>query len=62
MTYLEQRSFTNKQMNDLLAWMEDNQADGEMAMEHFLREYKSVWQAWLSDTQEAKIQKALDRL
>ena len=62
MAYLKQRSFSNQRMNELLAWMEDNQADGEMAMEHFLREYKSVWQSWLSEAQGEKIQKALDRL
>ena len=52
MDYLEKRSFSNDQMNKLLAWMEENQADGEMAMEYFLREYQTVWQSWLAERSE----------
>ena len=46
--YLGKRSFTNQQMNELLAWMEENQADGEIAMEHFLLNYEAVWSEWFS--------------
>ena len=60
--YLGKRSFTNQQMNELLAWMEDNQADGEMAMEYFLREHKETWQSWLTSAQVDQVLKALKRL
>ncbi len=57
--YLTRRSFTNNQMNGLLAWMEDNQADGEVAAEHFLTEYPDVWAGWVSADVAAKIKQAL---
>jgi glycine betaine/proline transport system substrate-binding protein len=60
--YLSRRSFTNAEMNDLLAWMEDNQADGEVAMEHFLKNNTDRWSGWVSKEVAAKVQKALDRL
>jgi glycine betaine/proline transport system substrate-binding protein len=60
--YLSRRSFTNAEMNDLLAWMEDNQADGEVAMEHFLKNNADRWSGWVSKEVAAKVQKALDRL
>lgn len=57
--YLGKRSFTNSQMSELLAWMKDNQADGEIGMEHFLVEYESVWRAWLSPEVADKVKAAL---
>jgi glycine betaine/proline transport system substrate-binding protein len=60
--YLANRAFTNAQMNGLLAWMEDNQADGDVAMEHFLTENADTWTAWVSEEAAAKIKAALDNL
>jgi glycine betaine/proline transport system substrate-binding protein len=60
--YLTRRSFKNAQMNRLLAWMEDNQADGDVAMEHFLKNYESTWSPWVSAEIAAKIKKALAAL
>lgn len=60
--YLSKRGFKNAQMNDLLAWMEDNQADGDIAMEHFLKNYESTWTPWVSAEVAAKIKKALASL
>ena len=57
--YLSKRSFTNQQMNSLLAWMEDNQADGEYAMEYFLLEHEDVWTKWLPADVAAKVKDAL---
>ena len=57
--YVANRSFTNNQMNGLLAWMEDNQADGEVAAEHFLVEFEDTWTAWVSPEVAAKIKAAL---
>ncbi len=60
--YLSMRSFTNDQMNQLLAWMEENQADGDIAMEHFLTQYESIWSAWVSESVVAKVKQALAQL
>ncbi len=57
--YLNKRSFTNKEMNSLLAWMEDNQADGEVAMEYFLEEHEAIWSRWLAPEVAAKVKAAL---
>ncbi|RRJ82937.1 ABC transporter substrate-binding protein [Aestuariirhabdus litorea] len=60
--YLTKRSFTNARMNQLLAWMEDNQADGEIAMEHFLTSYPDMWQQWLPADAAKRVQDALAAL
>lgn len=57
--YLATRSFSNAQMNDLLAWMDENQADGQFAKEHFLVNYPETWQAWLPEAVTARVQAAL---
>ncbi|MGF1764118.1 ABC transporter substrate-binding protein [Aliivibrio kagoshimensis] len=57
--YLNQRGFTNAKMNSLLAWMEDNQADGEEAMIHFLSENPDIWHPWVSADVAKKIEAAL---
>ncbi|KHT47911.1 ABC transporter substrate-binding protein [Vibrio sinaloensis] len=57
--YFSKRGFTNADMNRLLAWMEDNQADGEEAMFHFLEDYPQIWQAWVSPEVANKIKQAL---
>jgi len=59
MEYLNKRGFTNAKMNSLLAWMEDNQADGEMAMYHFLEENKDLWHKWVSADVAKKVDEAL---
>lgn len=58
-SYLSKRSFKNAQMNSLLAWMEENQADGEVAAEHFLKNNEATWKSWLSADVAAKVKKAL---
>ncbi|WP_286238795.1 ABC transporter substrate-binding protein [Neptuniibacter halophilus] len=58
-SYLSQRAFTNAQMNALLAWMEDNQADGEVAMEYFLTEHEAIWTQWVTPEVAAKVKSAL---
>lgn len=60
--YLQTRGFKNAQMNELLAWMDENQADGDVAMEHFLVNYESTWTAWVSAEVADKIRAALKRL
>ncbi len=53
--YLSNRSYTNAQMNELLAWMEENQADGEFATLHFLENYQETWTKWLPEDVAAKV-------
>jgi glycine betaine/proline transport system substrate-binding protein len=57
--YLGNRSFTNAQLNSLLAWMDENQADGEYAAENFMVEHADIWKAWLTDEQISKVESAL---
>lgn len=57
--YISSRSYPNDQMNELLAWMEDNQADGEFGAYYFLENYESVWTEWVSEEVADKIRKAL---
>ena len=60
--YLSKRSFKNDKMNELLAWMEDNQADGDVAMEYYLTNNKDDWMTWVPADVAEKVQKALDNL
>lgn len=60
--YLAKRSFTNADMNSLLAWMEDNQADGDIAMEHFMKTSEATWTTWVPADVAEKIKKALANL
>ena len=60
--YLAKRAFKNDQMNQLLAWMEDNQADGDIAMEHFLKTYEADWTPWVSKEVADKVKKALSKI
>lgn len=60
--YVSKRSFTNADMNGFLAWMEANQADGEVIAEHFLRNYESTWTQWVDSTAAEKIKSALASL
>lgn len=60
--YLSKRGYKNAQMNTLLAWMEDEQADGDVIMEHFMKNYESTWSAWVPADVAAKLKKALANL
>ncbi|MDD1780055.1 ABC transporter substrate-binding protein [Enterovibrio sp. ZSDZ35] len=57
--YLSTRSFTNAQLNSLLAWMEENQADGEIAAQHFLENHEDIWGQWVSPEVATKVKAAL---
>ncbi len=45
-------SFTTDEMNELLAWKEENNATGEETAVYFLTNYQDQWSEWLND--EAK--------
>ncbi|WP_407333523.1 ABC transporter substrate-binding protein [Enterovibrio sp. 27052020O] len=59
MSYLANRSFTTNDLNTLLAWMEDNQADGEIAGEYFLQSHADIWTQWVTPEVAAKVKAAL---
>lgn len=46
-TYLQNRALTGDEINAMLAWMDDNQADGEFAMEHFMLTQEHIWRNWV---------------
>ncbi|ATI43610.1 glycine/betaine ABC transporter substrate-binding protein (plasmid) [Pacificitalea manganoxidans] len=47
--------FTNPQMNDVLAWQEENNASPDEAAVYFLTTYKDVWGNWLNDAAREKL-------
>ncbi|MCU9847575.1 ABC transporter substrate-binding protein [Defluviimonas sp. WL0024] len=53
-------TFTNEQMNEVLAWQEDNKASADEATAHFLTTYKDVWGAWLNDDARGKLAALLE--
>ncbi len=57
--YVSNRSFKNAEMNGFLAWMEQNQADGQIAAEHFLKNHEPMWSAWVSAEVAKKVKQAL---
>lgn len=60
--YISVRSYKNAQMNELLAWMEENQADGKIGAEEFLRTQKAVWSQWVTPDAATKIEAAIAKL
>ena len=58
-SYVSSRSYTNSHMNKLLAWMEDNQADGATGAEHFLMSDTATWTAWVAPEVAEKVKAAL---
>lgn len=57
--YIAKRSIANQELNEVLAWMEDNQADGSTAVVHFMKNYRHVWQNWLNPEALAKLDKVI---
>ena len=57
--YLTKRAFTNADMNGLLVWVDNNQADGETAAMYFLKTQEAQWTAWLPADVAAKVKKAV---
>ena len=60
--YLSLRAFSNSFLNALLAWMEENQADGETAMVHFLTNNEDMWRPWVPDDALPRVKAALAEL
>ena len=60
--YLSKRAFTNAAMNKLLVWIDENQADGDTAAIHFLKNHPSLWTGWVSADVAAKVKKAVGNM
>jgi len=56
--YLAKRAFSNADMNRLLVWIEKNQADGETAAAHYLKNHTAQWSGWLPANAATKVKKA----
>ena len=61
-SYIARRAFTNADMNTLLAWMEDNQADGATAATYFLKNRETLWSQWVDEQTKNQIKAALASL
>ncbi|MBV7300499.1 ABC transporter substrate-binding protein [Enterovibrio paralichthyis] len=57
--YIQNRSYSNADMSAMMAWMEENQADGEIAAFEFLQSYPQVWTTWVPEEVAEKIKSAL---
>lgn len=60
MDYIKTRKWNNDVVNELLAWMSDNQADGEEGAEYFLKNNTNIWTEWVSDEAAQEIMESLD--
>lgn len=59
MEYLKARSWDNKTVNTLLAWMTDNQATGEDGAKYFLKNHEDIWTKWVSADVAEKVKAAV---
>ena len=57
--YMTKRSLTNSVLNKVLAWKEDEQADGETTAIYFLQNFEDLWSSWLNPDQAAKVKAAV---
>jgi glycine betaine/proline transport system substrate-binding protein len=57
--YITKRAVKNSLMNEVLAWMEENQADGDYAAQYFLENYEAMWSTWVTADAAKKIKAAL---
>jgi len=57
--YLSHRSWDNATVNALMAWMVDNQAEGDVGARYFLKNNPDLWKKWVSEEVAAKIEAAL---
>ena len=60
--YLAKRSYSNKLMNTLLAWKDNEQADGKTSAINFLKNYEKTWKVWLPRDVAVKVRSAVDSL
>ncbi|WP_081160354.1 glycine betaine ABC transporter substrate-binding protein [Ensifer aridi] len=59
MDYLKSRRWDNATVNEVLAWMTENQATGEEAARYFLNNKPEIWTKWLSPEVADKVKASL---
>ncbi|MFD1797393.1 ABC transporter substrate-binding protein [Paracoccus aurantiacus] len=59
MDYLGKRAWSNDTVNELLAWMGDNQATNEDGAWYFLENYADVWTPWVSEDVATAVKDAI---
>ncbi|WP_407947404.1 ABC transporter substrate-binding protein [Paracoccus xiamenensis] len=59
MDYLGKRAWSNDTVNELLAWMGDNQATNEDGAWYFLENYEEIWAPWVSEDVAASVKDAI---
>ena len=59
MGYIGKRQWKNQTVNELLGWMEENQATGEEAAFYFLENNEDIWSAWVDADVAEKVKAAL---
>ncbi len=57
--YLNIRSWDNRTVNELLAWMQNNQANGSDGAIHFLKTYPQIWTQWVPPEVAKRIKASL---
>jgi len=57
--YFKKRGFKNASLNQMMVWMDDNQATGDVAAAHYLKTYPQEWEAWLPPEIVEKIKASL---
>ena len=57
--YLNTRNWGNDTVNELLAWMQENQANGEDGAHHFLKNYPQIWSEWVTPEVAERVKAAL---
>ena len=57
--YLNTRAWDNVTVNELLAWMQNNQATGEGGANHFLKNYPQIWGEWVSPEVAERVKASL---
>lgn len=57
--YLAKRSWSNRTVNELMAWANDNRASAEDAALHFLRTNEALWSQWLTPEAAKKLKNHL---
>lgn len=58
-SYLSDRSWSNRTVNGLLAWMEETGASTEVAARHFLETNENLWSNWVSPKAAEKLKNYL---
>jgi glycine betaine/proline transport system substrate-binding protein len=57
--YVKTRGYTDEILSDVLVYMDEKQASGEIAAKYFLKKYPEVWTKWVTPSAAEKIKSTL---